>query len=193
MLTKTLFVKTLFANCSNFAPVLYDYKIICGTLKIILLQKIWHSVYSAISIQANHMTQSTILYADDDLDDLFIVEQAFAPFATHVNLIHATNGIDLLKKLEQLHAKGEEPCLIILDMNMPVMDGRQTLIKLRKSKPFAHLPVALFTTSSSHMDKEFARQWDAYFYTKPVVFDELEQLAKRFITICAEEVSEAVK
>jgi CheY-like chemotaxis protein len=135
------------------------------------------------------MTKSTIVYADDDLDDLFIVEQAFAPFANHVNLVHVPDGHAALKKLEELCATGNEPCLVLLDMNMPVMDGRQALIRMRRSEQLCKIPVAIFTTSTSAIDKAFAQQWDARYYTKPLQFDELQRLAKTFITICAEEVA----
>jgi CheY-like chemotaxis protein len=135
------------------------------------------------------MTKSTIVYADDDLDDLFIVEQAFAPFADHINLVHVPDGNAALNKLEELCAKGDEPCLVLLDMNMPVMDGRQALIEMRRSEQLCKIPVAIFTTSSSTVDKAFAQQWDARYYTKPIQFDELQHLAKTFVRICADDVS----
>lgn len=134
------------------------------------------------------MTKSTILYADDDLDDLFIVEQAFAPFADYINLVHVTDGSSALRCLKGLCGANSEPCLILLDMNMPVMDGRQTLVQIRQSEQLQHLPVALFTTSSSPSDQEFARQWNARFYTKPLEFNALQQLARTFVQMCASEI-----
>lgn len=134
------------------------------------------------------MTKSTIVYADDDLDDLFIVEQAFEPFADYINLVHVPNGAAALKTLHQLCADGDEPCLVLLDMNMPVMDGRQALMQIRRSERLGKLPVAVFTTSSSAVDKEFARHWEARYFSKPVAFDELQQLARTFVKMCADEV-----
>lgn len=134
------------------------------------------------------MTKSTIVYADDDLDDLFIVEQAFSSFADHINLVHAPDGSSALKTIRELCSNGDEPCLILLDMNMPVMDGRQTLIQLRKSEQMRKIPVAIFTTSSSPVDQAFAKQWEAHYFTKPLVYDELQQLAKTFVKMCADEV-----
>lgn len=134
------------------------------------------------------MTKSTIVYADDDLDDLFIVEQAFAPFADYINLLHVPDGIKALQAIEELCNSKDEPCLILLDMNMPVMDGRQTLIQLRKSERMCNIPVAIFTTSSSPIDKAFASQWNAQYFTKPLAYDELQQLAKTFVRMCADEV-----
>ncbi|HEY6954638.1 MAG TPA: response regulator, partial [Flavisolibacter sp.] len=82
------------------------------------------------------------------------------------------------------------PCLIILDINMPGMNGREALIRIRQSEDFKNIPVVLFTTSSSEMDKAFARKWNSEFITKPLVFSELEALAKRFVSLCSASVSE---
>jgi CheY-like chemotaxis protein len=135
------------------------------------------------------MTKSTILYADDDLDDLFIVEQAFAPFADFINLMHVSDGSSALSCLRRMCSGGEEPCLILLDMNMPVMDGRQALMQIRQSEEFRHLPVAVFTTSSNPVDKAFASQYNAQFFTKPLAFTDLQHLARTFVKMCASDVA----
>ncbi|OLY91068.1 Response regulator receiver domain-containing protein [Cnuella takakiae] len=134
------------------------------------------------------MTKSTIVYADDDLDDLFIVEQAFAPFADQINLVHVPDGHVALKTLKKLCADGDEPCLVLLDMNMPVMDGRQTLMEMRRLEQLCNIPVAIFTTSSSISDQRFAQEWNARYFTKPLAYEELQQLARTFVRICADEV-----
>jgi CheY-like chemotaxis protein len=134
------------------------------------------------------MTKSTILYADDDLDDLFIVEQAFAPYADYINLMHVSDGSSALNCLKRLCNDGNEPCLILLDMNMPVMDGRQALMEIRNNQELCHLPVAVFTTSSNPADKDFARKWEASFFTKPLAFNDLQHLARTFVKMCAEEI-----
>jgi CheY-like chemotaxis protein len=73
---------------------------------------------------------------------------------------------------------------------MPGMNGREALIRIRQSEEFKHIPVVLFTTSSSELDKAFAKKWGAEFITKPLVFSELEMLAKRFVSLCTSSVSE---
>lgn len=137
------------------------------------------------------MAKSTILYADDDLDDLFIVEQAFAPFGESVNLVHVTDGSSALACLHRLYESRQLPCLVLLDMNMPVLDGRKALVQIRNTPQFRHLPIALFTTSSSELDKAFAKQWNAHFFTKPIVFDDLRDLARTFINLCHTELPES--
>lgn len=131
----------------------------------------------------------TILYAEDDADDLFIVQQAFEKYHGEINIAHAYNGFEAIEYLQKGAENGSLPCLIILDMNMPGMDGRETLIRIKQSDVFKNIPVVIFTTSSSKEDKVFAQKWGAEFITKPLVFSELEELAKSFVSLCNFEIS----
>jgi CheY-like chemotaxis protein len=137
-----------------------------------------------------HEHKHTILYAEDDSDDLFMVRQAFEKFDSEVTLLHATDGFQTIEQLKQSQIMGTLPCLIILDINMPGMDGRETLVRIKNSDHFKNIPAVLFTTSSSHTDRIFAETWGAGFITKPLVFSELEELAHRFLMLCTSKVSE---
>ena len=131
----------------------------------------------------------TILYAEDDLDDLFMIKQAFEQFDGTTQLLHANNGFEAIEQLNKAEAEKRLPCLVILDINMPGMNGREALIRIRQSDDYKNIPVVLFTTSSSELDKAFAKKWGAEFVTKPLIFSELEELAKRFISLCTASVS----
>lgn len=131
----------------------------------------------------------TILYAEDDPDDVFMIQQAFETHDPTTQLIHATNGLQALELLSQLRVSNNLPCLIILDINMPVMDGKETLMRLKQTEEYKNIPVVLFTTSSSDGDKAFAQKWDAAFITKPLVYAKLEELANNFIHLCSDEVA----
>lgn len=144
-------------------------------------------IYKAMAATAH---KHTILYAEDDLDDLFMIRQAFEQFDGSTQILHAGNGFEALELLNKSRTSHELPCLIILDINMPGMNGREALIRIRQSEDFKDIPVILFTTSSSELDKAFAKKWGAEFITKPLVFSELEKLAKRFISLCTSSVSE---
>jgi DNA-binding response OmpR family regulator len=127
----------------------------------------------------------SILYAEDDPDDLFIVQQAFEIFDAEIELIHAPDGFQTLKCLDEMQAEKRLPCLIILDINMPGMNGREALIEIRQSDTFKTIPTVLFTTSSSESDRLFAQEWGAAFITKPIIFDELKELARNFVQMCS--------
>ena len=134
----------------------------------------------------------TILYAEDDADDVFMIRQAFEQFDGSTQLLHADNGFEALEHLNKAKVEKQFPCLIILDINMPGMNGRETLIRIRQSDDFKTIPVVLFTTSSSEQDKSFAKKWGAEFITKPLVYSELEALAKRFVSLCTTSISAKV-
>lgn len=129
-----------------------------------------------------------ILYAEDDPDDLFLVKQAFEPYENMVRLEHASDGFELLERLGKLKTEERLPCLIILDINMPGMDGREALIRIKQNEEFQKIPAVMFTTSSSETDKAFAKKWDAGFITKPLMYAELEELATTLLSLCMTEV-----
>src|SRR5689334_14585426 len=135
----------------------------------------------------------TILYAEDDADDLFMVRQAFEQFDNTVELIHAFDGFQAIERLRQTQVHGSLPCLIILDINMPGMDGRETLVHIKQADSYKNIPTVLFTTSSSPADRSFAEKWGARFITKPLIYSELEALAQRFLMLCTQTVSENVQ
>jgi CheY-like chemotaxis protein len=126
----------------------------------------------------------TIVYAEDDYDDVQFVSDCFQKYDGRIELLHAPNGSEALVVLTELHRNGVLPCLIILDINMPLMDGRQTLMHIKGKDEFKEVPVVMFTTSNSHMDKEFATRWGADFITKPLRYAEVQDLAEEFIRRC---------
>lgn len=134
----------------------------------------------------------TVLYAEDDKDDVALVEEAFAKSVNNINLVTTDNGMDALTYLERLSPLQPAPCLIILDINMPKMNGRETLIKIRQLERFREIPVVLFTTSSMPADKSFAEKYNAGFITKPLNTQQMRQISDKFIEHCADEVKKTL-
>ena len=118
-----------------------------------------------------------------------MIRQAFEQFDGSTELLHAGNGFEALEQLNQAKLNQSLPCLVILDINMPGMDGREALIRIRQSEDFKNIPVVLFTTSSSELDRAFAKKWGAQFITKPLMYAELEELSRQFLTLCTAAVS----
>jgi CheY-like chemotaxis protein len=130
----------------------------------------------------------TIVYAEDDWDDVQFVRDCFKKYSEKIELVHASNGSEALTRLYELFEKGIVPCLIILDINMPILDGRQTLVKIKGDPELKKVPVVMFTTSNSHMDKDFALKWGAEFITKPLRYAEVEGMAEEFVKRCDAEI-----
>jgi CheY-like chemotaxis protein len=136
---------------------------------------------------------NTILYADDDPDDIELLKEAFACIAENIELITCSNGAEALQYLITLPTEEPAPCLIILDINMPVLDGKQALARLRSINRFIDTPVVLFSTSSDRREKDFAGQYKAGFITKPLDVKEMAKIADSFIEHCAEDVRKSLR
>lgn len=130
----------------------------------------------------------TIVYAEDDLDDLFILRQAFERH-DHIDVLHAPDGKTALVMLEEMVSVNTLPCLVILDINMPVMNGREALQAIRRHDDLQKLPVVLFSTSNSQADRIFAENHEAMLITKPVEFSNLERIVEQFISRCNFEIN----
>jgi CheY-like chemotaxis protein len=139
----------------------------------------------------NH--KNFVLYADDDPDDLELVKTAFDVYARNVEVVTAKDGGQALSYLDKLSESDTIPCLIILDVNMPVIDGKQVLVKIREMERFNSVPVVLFTTSSMPADKTFAAIYDAGFITKPLNMQQMERITEQFIGHCSEEVRNNIR
>lgn len=126
----------------------------------------------------------TILCADDDDDDIQMLQEAIKEVDGSYNLLKAHNGVDALNQLKALKQSGTLPCLVVLDINMPKMDGRQTFISIRSQAEYAHIPVVIFSTSSSPLDKMFFARKDVEYITKPINYDFLVEVAKRLLSYC---------
>ena len=137
--------------------------------------------------------KNTILYADDDPDDVELLKEAFDCMSGDIELITCTNGSEVLQYLKTLPADKPTPCLIILDINMPVLDGKQALIRMRSINRFAETPVVLFSTSSDTREKDFAGQHKAGFITKPLYAKQIHLILNELIEHCTDEMKEKIK
>ena len=114
---------------------------------------------------------TTILYIDDDQDDLLIFEESVNTLFPDITLFKAQSseaGINILNQLEI--EKKPFPSLIMIDMNMPKVDGRETLQHIRSVEKWQEIPVVIFTTFADLDDIEFCKQYGSACITKPMNF-----------------------
>ncbi|GAB4023380.1 response regulator [Spirosoma koreense] len=106
---------------------------------------------------------------DDDADDQFLFEVALKQLSPQVLVRPLYDGEELLPALQKSPVL---PTLILLDLNMPRLNGFETLQQLRSQTAFASIPVVVLTTSTQDEDKEMAFQLGANgFLTKPPSFE----------------------
>ena len=126
----------------------------------------------------------TILMADDDEDDRLLTQDALAESRVLNELHFVEDGVELLEYLER-KGKFEDktvsprPGLILLDLNMPRMDGREALEAIKGNPNLKGIPVVILTTSKQEEDMVKGYNLGATSYiTKPVTFDGLVDLMK---------------
>lgn len=115
----------------------------------------------------------SVLIVDDDSDDRESLRDAFLENQHHQNYIFIDGGNQLLEFLTK-NQKEVCPSLILLDLNMPGKDGRQTLKEIKSDRNLFHIPVIVLTTSASPADREVSYSLGANcFITKPNTFAKL--------------------
>jgi CheY-like chemotaxis protein len=113
---------------------------------------------------------SNILFVDDDSDDQYLFRTALESVDKTINLQIADSGDDAFEILNHKVL----PDVIVLDLNMPMMGGREFLQSLKQRPVFKDLPVIIFSTSSNPKDKEETNELGAVgFITKPSEYGEL--------------------
>ena len=119
-----------------------------------------------------------IAIAEDDQDDRELTRDAFATVCGERPLEFFNDGVELLEYLRKCadveDRSVELPAMILLDLNMPRIDGRQALRQIRADARLQHVPVVMLSTSRSERDiKESYRNGANSFITKPPRFQGL--------------------
>ena len=124
----------------------------------------------------------TIHMCDDDPDDQLLITDALLEARLANPIDFTSNGRELLQYLNR-EGKYEElkdkplPGLILLDLNMPIMDGREVLQILKNDDKFKSIPIVILTTSKA--EEDVARSYDMgvnSFVIKPVSFENLVEM-----------------
>jgi CheY-like chemotaxis protein len=124
----------------------------------------------------------SILLADDDADDRELFGEVIAETGLKVKLEYAEDGKDLMNILE--NTSRELPHVIFLDLNMPNKSGRECLELIRKSTRLKHIPVVIYSTSSSLNDIDDTFEKGANLYVrKPSSYHDLLTMARNVLKI----------
>ena len=115
----------------------------------------------------------TIFYTDDDQEDIDFFREIVDIIDSRVKVVVQSNGQELINALNN---PPPTPYLVFLDINMPGMNGLETLKKVRESEQHKNLPVVMFSTSADEMTIEESKKLGASFYVpKSGAFDKLKK------------------
>jgi two-component system response regulator len=119
-----------------------------------------------------------VLLVEDDAADVALMETVFADHELTSELHHVPDGAEALAFLRRdaAYADAPRPDLILLDLNMPRVDGRQVLGHIKADDDLKGIPVVVFTTSSTDTDvsSSYGAHANAY-VTKPIDLDDFER------------------
>lgn len=130
------------------------------------------------------MERKHILWADDDMDDLMLMRHVLQDIGDEYNITEVNNGREAIDYLEKSKQTNNLPCLIILDMNMPVLNGKETLSLIKKDAALKDIPLVFFTTSNSELDRMYCKRFGVEMVTKPPQYNNLKETVKNLLDYC---------
>lgn len=127
------------------------------------------------------MNKPEIIYLVDDDDDCrFLIKEAIQEIGVDVEVLEAENGMALFEILQEQ----VDDAVLLIDINMPIMNGLETIQAIKKASKWSRLRVFVFSASEDQKLQNLAKQLGASkFYAKPGRFDEYIDLVKDVFNI----------
>lgn len=123
---------------------------------------------------------TNLVFVEDNPQDVQLFKYALKEAGANVNLVHYENGREFIAALPDLYLSNI--ACVLLDLNMPFVNGFEVLEKLKTDSEFQHLPVIVFTSTNSNEEKSRCYSLGANAYVdKPL---ELEDLVRIVKSIC---------
>jgi CheY-like chemotaxis protein len=117
---------------------------------------------------------------DNDREEMTLIEEPVHDVGQQLH--YEENGVEALKDLA---ACQKLPCLIMLDLNMPKLNGTETLIKLKSDERYKDIMVVIYSTSVNALERQKCMRLGAHSYVvKPISYAEILAMAKYFSDLC---------
>jgi CheY-like chemotaxis protein len=127
-------------------------------------------------------SKPVVLYVDDDADDRLLLADALQLEAPDYQIQTAENGNEALVHLRS--CADSLPCLVIIDLNMPGMNGKELIRHIKEDHLLQTLPVVAFTTSANPLDRQACDRWGVDMITKPLTFSNLKETVGILLQYC---------
>jgi len=137
-----------------------------------------------------HVEVIDVLLVEDDPGDVLLIREAFEDNKVHNRLHVVSDGVEAIEFLRKQgeNEKAPTPDLVLLDLNLPRMDGREVLAEIKADEDLRQIPVVVLTTSKAEEDvlRSYKLHANAY-VTKPVDFERfievVRQIDEFFVTV----------
>ncbi|MGN6196429.1 MAG: response regulator [Ginsengibacter sp.] len=132
----------------------------------------------------NNAIAKTVLIGEDDIDDEEILEEVVESIDPSIRIQFMNNGQKMIEFLEEI--KDEDlPCLIILDYNMPGLNGAEILKRVHRNERLKHVPKIIWSTSNAATYKKICMESGASDYlVKPNKIKDLENMIRHMLSYC---------
>jgi chemotaxis family two-component system response regulator Rcp1 len=131
-------------------------------------------------LEDNNMNR-IVLLVEDSPGDVRLTKEAFRDADPKIDLRVAVDGVEAMAYLRQegIHVGAPRPDFILLDLNLPKMDGREVLAHIKEDDELKTIPTVILTTSDAEADIVTSYKLKANCYlSKPVQLEEFESLVK---------------
>ena len=124
------------------------------------------------------MSLSSVLIVDDNRTEHFLMEAMIEDYDSSITILHAYDGQEALDMI----GSGSRPDLILLDINMPGMNGLEFLREYSRHEKQSYVMVAVVSSSDLDADKQEAMQYDfvKQYFVKPLSRDEIKNFASKY-------------
>jgi CheY-like chemotaxis protein len=138
-----------------------------------------------MSDQMGSVKKKYLIYAEDDVDDREMLAEMMQKISGDVDIVAVNDGYEVLRYLSSLGPTDYLPCFILLDINMPGMDGYSTLQALKSHEIYRSITVIMYSTANHSKEIERSIHYGAVkFITKPFSLSEIEEITKEFVHYC---------
>jgi CheY-like chemotaxis protein len=130
----------------------------------------------------NQLKAANVLLVEDNEDDVMLTLEALEDSRVRMEIHVVPDGLSAMAFLrrEDIYTDRPRPDLILLDLNLPLMDGREVLKKIREDPDLTDIPVVILTTSEDEGDILKAYELHANCYiSKPVDFSQFTEIIKQ--------------
>lgn len=122
------------------------------------------------------------MYVDDDAEDREFLSLMLSDAGPDVKVQLVENGLKALDYLNSVKDSGL-PSLIVLDLNMPFLNGHETFQRIRTDEALHDVPVIIFSSSERPIDKRSFNELGIEFFTKPDCVDQFEKIARHMVSV----------
>lgn len=129
------------------------------------------------------MAENTVIFVvDDDREDRQILHEYFEDIGMGDRVRYFDDGEKTIASLEIIRDAAALPRLVVLDLNMPIVNGTQALLMIKRDPRLKHIPVIILSTSDNDEEKRKCLSYGAVDYlVKPMSFDEGRLIVERFV------------